>query len=279
MMWLKKGRATASPNGGFSNPYCYHIDQFECLRPIYMKVIEYARKMGLDMIQGDHEDAPGQIELNFNYDDALRTADRLTTYRQICSPGRARVQRHRLFHVQAVHGRFGERLSSQHFAVDAAAIDEFKPLGNDPNNLPGFEHNFMYRRGGNNTSCRTAAIRRCRARSASIVIGGIVKHRRRADRDRLLDRQLLSAALGHRFLGARLRRLGFSKSHLGLARLGARPLRIPRGRFDGEPVSDGGRHPQSVRGRHQEQDRSGQAGRAQHLRRPWKPASKSRSCR
>ena len=33
--------------------------------------------MGLDMIQGDHEDAPGQLELNFNFDDALRTADRL----------------------------------------------------------------------------------------------------------------------------------------------------------------------------------------------------------
>ena len=50
-----------------------------------MKAIEYSRAMGLDMIQGDHEDAPGQLELNFNYDDALRTCDRLTTYRQICA--------------------------------------------------------------------------------------------------------------------------------------------------------------------------------------------------
>ena len=41
--------------------------------------------MGLDMIQGDHEDAPGQLELNFMFDDALRTCDRLTTYRQICA--------------------------------------------------------------------------------------------------------------------------------------------------------------------------------------------------
>ena len=40
--------------------------------------------MGLDMIQGDHEDAPGQLELNFNFDRAELTADRLTTYRQIC---------------------------------------------------------------------------------------------------------------------------------------------------------------------------------------------------
>ncbi len=37
------------------------------------------------MIQGDHEDAPGQLELNWMFDDVLRNADRLTTYRQICA--------------------------------------------------------------------------------------------------------------------------------------------------------------------------------------------------
>ncbi len=84
MMWLKKD-ADGKPAGGYSKPYCYHIDQFESLRPVYMKVIQYARAMGLDMIQGDHEDAPGQLELNFTFDEPLRTADRLTTYRQICA--------------------------------------------------------------------------------------------------------------------------------------------------------------------------------------------------
>ena len=80
MMWLKKDE-NGKPAGGYSAPYCYHIDQFESLRPVYMKVIEYSRKMGLDIIQGDHEDAPGQLELNWMYDDVLRNADRLTTYR------------------------------------------------------------------------------------------------------------------------------------------------------------------------------------------------------
>ncbi|MEM9591736.1 MAG: glutamine synthetase, partial [Pseudomonadota bacterium] len=84
MMWLKKDE-NGKPNGGYSNPYCYHIDQFESLRPVYMKVMEYSRAMGLDMIQGDHEDAPGQLELNWMFDDVLRNADRLTTYRQICA--------------------------------------------------------------------------------------------------------------------------------------------------------------------------------------------------
>ena len=41
--------------------------------------------MGLDMVQGDHEDAPGQLELNWTYDEVLRNCDRLTTYRQLCA--------------------------------------------------------------------------------------------------------------------------------------------------------------------------------------------------
>ncbi len=84
MMWLRRGEDGKS-DGGVTKPNCYHIDQFEELRPIFMRVIEYSQAMGLDLIQGDHEDAPGQLELNFMFDDALRTADRLTTYRQICA--------------------------------------------------------------------------------------------------------------------------------------------------------------------------------------------------
>ena len=84
MMWLKRGE-DGKPNGGVTEPYCYHIDQFESLRPVFMKVIEYSQAMGLDMIQGDHEDAPGQLELNWTFDDVVRNADRLSTYRQICA--------------------------------------------------------------------------------------------------------------------------------------------------------------------------------------------------
>jgi len=58
MMWLTKNEDGTPTGSGFSKPYCYHIDQFESLRPVYMKVIEYSRFMGLDIIQGDHEDAP-----------------------------------------------------------------------------------------------------------------------------------------------------------------------------------------------------------------------------
>ncbi|EDY47271.1 glutamine synthetase family protein [Streptomyces clavuligerus] len=61
----------------------YRIDLLERARPIYQKVITYGRALGLDMIEGDYED-PGQLELNWMYDRAELTADRLVTFRQIC---------------------------------------------------------------------------------------------------------------------------------------------------------------------------------------------------
>ena len=50
MMWLTKNDDGTPTGKGFSKPFCYHIDQFESLRPVFMKVIEYAKAMGLDMI-------------------------------------------------------------------------------------------------------------------------------------------------------------------------------------------------------------------------------------
>jgi glutamine synthetase len=147
MMWLKKG-ADGLPDGGFSKPNCYHIDQFESLRPVFMRVIEYARAMGFDMIQGDHEDAPGQLELNWMYDDCLRTSDRLTTYRQIC----AQVARE--FNLIACFMSkpfMGVSASGCHHNLSLWRGGEQKlnKLGAD--SLPGLEDNFTYLKGGENT--------------------------------------------------------------------------------------------------------------------------------
>ncbi|HYM56748.1 MAG TPA: glutamine synthetase family protein [Solirubrobacteraceae bacterium] len=84
MMWLKTPRPGELPEG-VTKPYCYHIHQFEELRPVLLDVIEYGQALGLDMSHGDHEDAPGQLELNFRFDRPLTTADNITTYRQICA--------------------------------------------------------------------------------------------------------------------------------------------------------------------------------------------------
>ena len=84
MMWLKNPVPGELPEG-VTKPYCYHIHQFEELRPVLLDVIEYGQALGLDMSYGDHEDAPGQLELNFRFDRPLTTADNITTYRQICA--------------------------------------------------------------------------------------------------------------------------------------------------------------------------------------------------
>ena len=80
MTWQGEGLEAQFRPG--SSP-AYHIEHLERNRPIVKKVVEYAQALGLDMIEGDYEDE-FQVELNFMYDHADRTADRLTTYRQIC---------------------------------------------------------------------------------------------------------------------------------------------------------------------------------------------------
>ena len=174
MMWLKKD-ADGKPNGGYSNPYCYHIDQIESLRPVYMRVIEYCRKMGLDMIQGDHEDSPGQLELNFTYDDALRNADRLSTYRQICG------QVAREFNIIACFmckPFMGVSANGCHHNISlwAEGENELKKLGNDPDKLPGMEYNFMYRRGGQNMFMPDTDDVQLPGKVGLKAIGGIVNH-------------------------------------------------------------------------------------------------------
>ena len=171
MMWLKKG-ADGLPDGGFSKPNCYHIDQFESLRPVFMKAIEYCRAMGLDMIQGDHEDAPGQLELNFQFDDCLRTADRLTTYRQIC----AQVAREfNLIACFMTKPFMGVSASGCHHNLSLwrGGTQVVNKLGQGE--LPGLEENFTYLTGGENTFMPLKG----ESKPGPIglhCIGGLVKH-------------------------------------------------------------------------------------------------------
>lgn len=171
MMWLKKN-ADGKPAGGFTKPYCYHIDQFESLRPVVLKVIEYARAMGLDMIQGDHEDAPGQLELNFMFDDALRTADRLTTYRQIC----AQVAREFDLIACFMSKPFmGVSASGCHTNVSLwrGGEDVVNTLGQE--SLPGMERIFTYRTGGENTFSPLSGEAKP-APTGLASIGGVIEH-------------------------------------------------------------------------------------------------------
>src|SRR5215469_3492447 len=147
MIWLKKG-PDGKPAGGSSKPYCYHIDQFESLRPVVLKVIGYARAMGIDMIQGDHEDSPGQLELNWTFDEALRTCDRLTTYRQIC----AQVAREfNLIACFMAKPFMGVSASGCHHNLSLWRGGSQSVNTHHHDHLPGLEGSFTYRRNGENT--------------------------------------------------------------------------------------------------------------------------------
>ncbi len=174
MMWLKRDEQ-GNAAGGYSKPYCYHIDQFESLRPVFLQVIEYAKQMGLDMIQGDHEDAPGQLELNFTFDDVLRNADRLTTYRQICAQ------------VAREHDLIACFMSKPFMRVSASAChtnislwrggeEKLNPLGNNP--LPGVEGPFTFLKGGENTFLPDTDNPRLPGQLGLYAMGGLVEHLR-----------------------------------------------------------------------------------------------------
>lgn len=173
MMWLKKG-ADGKPIGGATKANCYHIDQFEELRPVFLRVIEYSRAMGLDMIQGDHEDAPGQLELNFTFDDALRTCDRLTTYRQIC----AQVARE--FNLIACFMSkpfMGVSASGCHHNLSLWRGGEEVVKTFDRDSLPGMAGIFTYHKGGENTFLPQPELSKTKPGPIGLnCIGGVIEH-------------------------------------------------------------------------------------------------------
>ncbi len=173
MMWLKKGE-DGLPDGGFSKPNCYHIDQFESLRPVFMKAMEYCRAMGLDMIQGDHEDAPGQLELNWMYDDVLRNSDRLTTYRQIL----AQVARENNLIACFMSKPFmGVSASGCHFNVSLwrGGEDRVNTLSHE--SIPGLEGSFTYSEGGENLFMPDPSIDERKPGPIGLqCVGGVMEH-------------------------------------------------------------------------------------------------------
>ncbi len=174
MMWLKKGE-DGLPDGGFSKPNCYHIDQFESLRPVFMQVIEYSQAMGLDMIQGDHEDAPGQLELNWTYDDPLRNSDRLATYRQIC----AQVAReNNLIACFMAKPFMGVSANGCHHNMSLWRGGEDQ-LVNTPHaeSRPGVDGVYMHLKGGENTFMPVPELYKRKPGPIGLqCIGGVMEH-------------------------------------------------------------------------------------------------------
>ena len=142
--------------------------------------MEYGRAMGLDMIQGDHEDAPGQLELNFMFDRAELTADRLTTYRQICRQ------------VGRELGAFACFMPKPFMGVSAN----------------GCHHNISLWQGEENMFLPEGDNPRVPGKVGLHSIGGVLEHLSALTVHHLADRELLPPVLGRRVLGPDLRGLG-----------------------------------------------------------------------
>ena len=184
MMWLKLKPDGTPDVDGVTKPYCYHIDQFSELQPIIHKVIEYGQALGLDMIQGDHEDAPGQIELNFEFDRAESHGGQPLDLPSGLQAGRSRARGLPLLHAEAVHGRLGERVSPQHLPL-ARRRERVRP---------------GHRRPAEAEPARPLRDRRDPRAS------------RRAHGDHGVDGQLVPPPLGHRASGRRSSRTGATRT-------------------------------------------------------------------
>lgn len=147
MLWLRPTGDPSKPYEGITKPNAYHIDQFEAARDIWMQVYQYAEAMGLDMIQGDVEDSPGLLELNFSFDDALATCDRLTTYRQIC----AEIARQKgLIACFMAKPIMGVPANGCHHNCSIWTGGEKQVQRLVPGELPGMDEVFTYTKGGVN---------------------------------------------------------------------------------------------------------------------------------
>ncbi|TCK21076.1 glutamine synthetase family protein [Pseudonocardia endophytica] len=103
MTWAGPGMEVQTKDG--QSP-AYQVENLERMRPVFQRVIRYARALGLDMIQGDYED-DGQLELNWDFDRADTTADRLITYRQICKQVARELGLQASFMPKPTNGKMG----------------------------------------------------------------------------------------------------------------------------------------------------------------------------
>ena len=125
------------------------------------------------MIQGDHEDAPGQLELNWTYDNVLRNADRLSTYRQIC----AQVAReHNLIACFMTKPFMGVSASGCHTNMSLWKGGKVVTNKLGHKKFPGVEEVFGYVQGGTNTFMPDTKDMQLPGKIGLQSIAGIMEH-------------------------------------------------------------------------------------------------------
>jgi glutamine synthetase len=64
---------------------CYDYKGLSRMSPILDDLSRHLRAVGVDVYQIDHEDANGQFEINFTYDEALKSADNMILFKMAAS--------------------------------------------------------------------------------------------------------------------------------------------------------------------------------------------------
>lgn len=87
-MLLKKGadgRLAIADDSDLLDKPCYDYKGLARSAAFLDRMVTVVRQVGLDVYQIDHEDANGQFEVNYTYDEALVTADRLVLLKMAVS--------------------------------------------------------------------------------------------------------------------------------------------------------------------------------------------------
>ncbi len=115
---------------------CYDYKGISQPLPFLKELNDYMTMLGWGNYQTDHEDANGQYEVNFQYADALTSADRFTFFKMMAS----QVARKHGLLVTHMAKPFGDRTGSgahYHFSMADIKTGEnaFKAKGKDPKGL------------------------------------------------------------------------------------------------------------------------------------------------
>jgi hypothetical protein len=182
---------------------------------------------------------PGQLELNFTFGRAEDTADRLTTYRQVCRQ------------VGREFGLFPCFMPKPFMGVSAN----------------GCHHNFSLWQGDENMFMPEGDDARMPSKIGLHAIGGVLAHLRALTAITAPTVNSYRRFADAGILGSGLRRLGLPESDHGAAGQRAWEVRVPLGGLRREPVSLHGGPARHHAGRTRPEHRPGTSRRRQHLRR------------
>lgn len=113
---------------------CYDLKALLRTAPVLKEIVSAAEQLGWGVTALDHEDANGQYEINFDYAEALTTADRFTLLRTFVADIAANHGAIATFMPKPLSGRTGSGAHVHISAIDDAGNNRFADL-DDPRGL------------------------------------------------------------------------------------------------------------------------------------------------